>query len=94
MNSLAYDAYPAVMYIDSGRKGWAAKGKGTKGRISYFTDGQTSADLQALILAEYTFLCQELQLCSENDSYSLTSLTQVKQSFDDAFLAFQIVEVW
>jgi len=92
----------AVSQIDAGRKGWATKGKEAEGRVSYeegidlamlsFKDAQTSIDPQAFILAEYTFICQELQLCSETDHDSLSSLTQAKQNFDDAFMALQVVE--
>ena len=99
---LANDIYAAVINIDAGRKGWATKGKEQEGRISFedgiaeasyaFKEAQTSVDPQALILAEYTFICQELQLCNETDKYSLSSLTEAKQNFDDAFLILQIVE--
>ena len=88
--------------IDFGRKGFATKGKEQEGRISYekgiseamvaFQQAQTTADPQAIILAEYTFLTQELELCDKIDKYSLSSLTQAVQSFDDAFLALKIVE--
>ena len=100
--SLANSIALAVLYIDAGRKGWATKGKEPEGRVSFeygiskasyaFTEAQTSVDPQALILAEYTFVCQELQLCTDADKDSLGSLTQAKQSFDDAFLALQVVE--
>ena len=101
LSSLANNIYLAVINIDTGRKGWATKGKEPEGRISFeeginlalstFKKAQVSADPQALILAEYTFICQELQLCSEADSYSFNSLSQAKQSFDDAFLALKVV---
>jgi hypothetical protein len=94
--------YQAVIGIDAGRKGWAIKGKEQEGRVAFeeginlamdtFKEAQTLADPQALILAEYTFICQELQLCSETDNDSLSSLTQAKQGFDDAFLTLQVVE--
>lgn len=100
--SLANNIYFAAIAIDTGRKGWATKGKEQEGRIAFeeginvarsaFEKAQTSADPHALILAEYTFICQELQLCSEADDDSLSSLAQAKQSFDDAFLALQTVE--
>ena len=92
----------AVVNIDAGRKGWATKGKEQEGRIPFeegidlaiyaFKEAQASADPQALILAEYTFICQELQLCDETDNASQSSLIQAKQSFDDAFLALEVVE--
>jgi len=102
LNSLANNIYLAVIQIDTGRKGWATKGKEAEGRVAYeeginlalssFNEVQTSVDPQVLILAEYTFICQELQLCSETDNYSFNSLSQAKQSFDDAFLALKVVE--
>ena len=91
-----------MIYIDEGRKGWATKGKEAEGRVSYeeginlamssFKEAQVSVNPQPLILAEYTFICQELQFCDETDNDSLSSLTQAKQSFDDAFLALEVVE--
>ena len=99
---LVHNIHQAVISIDAGRKGWATKGKEAEGRVAYeyginlamssFKEAQASVDPQALILAEYTFICQELQLCSETDNDSLSSLTQAKQNFDDAFMALQVVE--
>jgi hypothetical protein len=94
--------YNAAINIDTGRKGFAIRGKEQEGRISYedgiavamyaFQQAQISADPQNIILAEYTFISQELQLCEETDKDSLSSLTQAVQSFDDAFLAIKSVE--
>jgi hypothetical protein len=88
--------------IDSGRKGFATRGKEHEGRISYedgitaalaaFTEVQATLDPQTLILAEYTFISQEFQFCGETDKNTLSSLTQAIQSFDDAFLALEAVE--
>ena len=92
----------AVIHIDSGRKSFATRGKEQKGRLSYekgiaealstFKQAQTAADPQALILAEYTFLTQELEMCPKNDKDSIDSLTKAVQSFDDAFLALKAVD--
>jgi len=92
----------AAMAIDYGRKGFATRGKAEEGRLSYewgiaealstFKDAQSTMDPHTIILVEYTFLGQELQLCEKNDNDSLSSLTQAKQNFDDAFLALEIVE--
>jgi len=92
----------AATHIDSGRKGFAIEGKEREGRINYetgidmamsaFQEAQISIDPQALILAEYTFITQEFQLCDKADKDTLSSLTQAIQSFDDAFLALQAVE--
>ena len=99
---LASKISEAVINIDAGRKGYATKGKAEEGRISYekgiaealnaFKAAQTSADPQTMLLAEYTFLIQELQFCHEADKYALNSLTKAIQRFDDAFLALQAVE--
>ena len=92
----------AATSIDLGRKGFAIIGKEREGRISYetgiaaaslaFKEAQTTADPQILILAEYTFISQELQFCDKSDKDSLSSLTKAAQSFDDAFLALKTVE--
>ena len=94
--------YEAAAAIDFGRKGFAIKGKADDGRLSYeqgisralkaFAEAQATADPQTIILAEYTFLSQELQFCDETDTDSLSSLTQAIESFDDAFLALKLAE--
>jgi hypothetical protein len=48
-------------------------------------------DLELLILAEHSFLTQELQFCDASDSHSIDSLTLAIQDFDDAFLALSAV---
>ena len=92
----------AAIAIDSGRKGFATRGKAEEGRISYewgiaealaaYRDAATTADPYAIILVEYTFINQELQFCVETDTDSISSLTQAIESFDDAFLVLDIVE--
>ena len=101
LTGLVDSIYDAVININFGRKGFAIIGKEREGRIAYetniakamtaFKEAQTTADPQTIILAEYTFLSQELQFC-ESDKDSFNSLTQAIQSFDDAFLALQTVE--
>jgi len=104
---LILSIYDATINIDSGRKGVATRGKAEEGRISYeigisaalsaFRDASnrrfaSTADPETIILAEYTFLVQELQFCDETDTDTLSSLTQAIQSFDDAFRVLEIVE--
>jgi hypothetical protein len=101
LTGFASSIYQAVINIDLGRKGWATKGKTEEGRISYekgiakamtvFQEAQISTDPQAMIIAEYTFISQELAFCEKTDKDSLTSLTKAIQSFDDAFLALEAV---
>jgi hypothetical protein len=89
--------YDAALAIDFGRKGFATRGKEQEGRINYekgIANAMTAfqkasnqrfastADSQTIILAEYTFLSQELQFCEATDKDSLSSLTQAIQSFD------------
>jgi hypothetical protein len=91
-----------VENIDIGRKGFAIRGKEQEGRVSYedgissaltaFQEAQTAAESHTLILAEYTFLAQELQFCSEDDTDTRSSLTHAIQSFDDALLSLEAVE--
>jgi hypothetical protein len=92
----------ATSNIDAGRKGFATKGKAEEGRIFYeegiaeamtaFQEAQSTADPQTIILAEYTFLTQELELCEKSDKESINSLTQAIQFFDDAFHSLKAVE--
>jgi hypothetical protein len=105
---LVNSVYEAAAKISIGRKGFAIIGKEREGRISYETgiaDAMTAfkeasatygaaatADPQTMILAEYTFLTQELEFCEKTDKDSLNSLTQAIQYFDDAFLALKTVE--
>jgi hypothetical protein len=99
---LVDSVYRAAINIDFGRKGFATRGKAEEGRLSYedgiskalsaFQQAQATADPQTIILAEYTFLSQELEFFDKSDKESLSSLTQAIQSFDDAFQVLKIVE--
>jgi hypothetical protein len=101
LTGLLRNIYKAALAIDAGRKGFAIKGKAEEGRINYedgiatamssFQQAQATADPQTIILAEYTFLSQELQFCEKTDKDSLNSLTKAIQFFDDAFLALKVV---
>ena len=102
ITGLVYSIMTATANIDSGRKGFATRGKEQEGRISYedgiaealsaFKEAQATADPQTIIFVEYTFLSQELQFCDKSDKDSLSSLTQALQMFDDAFLVLKAVE--
>jgi len=102
LTGLVDRTYAAAASIDFGRKGFATRGKAEEGRLSYergisvalstFRDAQSTADPQAIILVEYTFLNQELLFCEKSDADSISSLTQAIQSFNDAFLALRTVE--
>jgi hypothetical protein len=94
--------HAAAFSIDFGRKGFAIIGKEREGRISYekgisealtaFKEAQSTADPETIILAEYTFLSQELEFCEKTDKETLSSLTKAIRFFDDAFLVLKIVE--
>jgi len=99
---LLSSVYEAAAAIDAGRKGFAIIGKEREGRINYedgiaqalsaFQEAQITADPETIILAEYTFLTQELQFCEKTDKDSISSLTLAIQSFDDAFLVLEVVK--
>ena len=92
----------AAASIDAGRKGFAIRGKAEEGRILFedgvsealkiFKEAQTTANPQIIILAEYTFISQELEFCIKTNKYILNSLKKAVQRFDDAFLALQAVD--
>jgi hypothetical protein len=96
------DSIYGAAAIDSGRKGFATRGKEQEGRINYetgiavamasFRKAQATADPEAIILAEYTFLSQELEFCEKTDKDSISSLSKAIRTFDDAFLALKTVE--
>jgi len=99
---LASNITNAVIHIDSGRKGFATKGKAEEGRVSYetgiakamslFKEAQATADPTTILLAEYTFITQELEFCEKTDKDAISSLTQALQFFDEAFPVIKIVE--
>ena len=98
VNSIAV----AVTNIDSGRKGFAIRGKEQEGRISYedgiseamtiFQKIQISADPEALVFAEFAFVTQEFQSCDKTDANTINSLTKAIESFKDAILALNAVK--
>jgi hypothetical protein len=92
----------AAINIDSGRKSFATKGKAEEGRVSYetgiseamtaFKEAQTTADPETILLAEYTFITQELEFCEKTDKDAISSLSRAIRFFDDAFLALKAVK--
>ena len=92
----------ATSAIDSGRKGFATRGKEQEGRISYetgiaiamtsFLEAKATADPETIIRAEYAFITQELQFCGEGDRDARNSLTKAVEGFQDAFLCLRAVE--
>ena len=99
--TLAGNIADAATQIDAGRKGFAIRGKEQEGRISYedgivkamtaFKETQSSADPQTILLAEYTFLTQELVFCEKTDKDAISSLSRAIKFFDDAFLSLEAV---
>ena len=89
----------ATASIDYGRKGFATKGKAEEGRTFYetgiasamsaFKEAQAAADPETILLAEYTFITQELEFCEKTDKESLSSLTQALQFFDLEYTYFE-----
>jgi hypothetical protein len=100
---LLNNIFISINAIDFGRKMLATDGKEHQGRLSYedgistamssFQEAQIMAKCELLILAEETFLQQELQFCDPIDSITRNSLTQAIQSFEDSLRSLKIVEV-
>jgi len=94
--------FAATANIDAGRKGYATKGEERDGRVYYergiaqalsaFAEVSASDDPKTIVLAEYTFVLQELHFCDKGDRDTFGSLTLAAQGFDDAFLCLEAVE--
>jgi hypothetical protein len=88
--------------IDRGRKGFATDGDEHQGRLNYedgiatvsaaFTEALSTANPKTMMLAEESFVEQEFQFCSEQDTQARSSLKAALQSFEDAFLSLEAVE--
>ena len=102
LTGLLSSVYEAAAAIDSGRKGFAIIGKEREGRINYedgiaqamsaFKEAQSTADPETILLAEYTFISQELEFCEKTDKDAINSLSRAIRFFDDAFLALKTVK--
>jgi len=92
MITLASNIANATTLIDADRKGFATKGKAEEGRINYekgiavamasFQQAQSTSDPQTILLAEYTFLTQELEFCEKTDKDAISSLSRAIRFFD------------
>jgi hypothetical protein len=94
----------SVASIYEGKQGLDTDGSEHEGRVSYRSGialaldvfqkirEQAAGDLELLILAEYTFLGQELQFCVPADTNAKTSLTKAIQEFDEAFLVLVVLQ--
>jgi len=100
---LINDILESVNTIDKGRQGLKTNGEEHEGRLHYetgisealnaFKNALSSTDPQIILVVEEAFIEQELKFCSDDDNYSRSSLTLALQSFEDAFLCFESVEV-
>ncbi|MDR0639052.1 MAG: hypothetical protein LBG27_09185 [Spirochaetaceae bacterium] len=96
--------YGSTPAIDQGRKWLDTDGLEHEGRINYrkgltlgleaFWEAQSRADgdLRTLFSAEYTFLTQEREVCSPQDTKAKTSLAKALQEFGEAFLALEVLQ--
>jgi hypothetical protein len=99
---LLNNIFISVNFIDLGRKSLATDGEEHEGRISYetgislamnnFQDVQKVSDCELILLAEETFLQQELHYCEDDDTITLNSLTAAIQNFEDALRSLKVVE--
>jgi hypothetical protein len=93
-----------VTTIYQGRQWLDTEGLEGEGRVSYkrglvlaieaFREIQEHviSDLDLLIIADYTFLGQELEFCDSADTNAITSLTKSIQEFDEAFCALDLLQ--
>ena len=100
---LLREIYDSVANIDQGRVWLDTVGFEANGRASYrrglevamssFQSAQANAatDLELVILAEQTFITQELQFCDSSDTQAIASLEQAIKSFDDALRSLEVV---
>ena len=103
-DGLILKIYHSVERIYQGRLWLHMEGLEGNGRISYETgleaamksfqmaQSQAQNDLQQVILAELTFIMQELQYCDLSDSHATSSLEQAASSFEDALRVLEVVE--
>jgi len=101
MLDLVNEINNAVININTGRRSWAIRGKEEEGRalyeegiaeaLSIFKTEQASSDPRTIMIAENTFVSQELLLCDETEKY-YERLTRAKQRSNEALLAYQILD--
>jgi hypothetical protein len=92
----------SVFSIDVGRRGLRTTGQEANGKINFdegmsgsinaFTAAHDAGSVELLLLAELTFLSQEIAYCEPSDTPTISSLTQAVQSFNDALLALEVVD--
>lgn len=92
----ADDIYQGKKWLDidgQEHNGRVSNHRGLSLAMETFRQIQSLADddLDLVILAEYTFIAQELQLCDPSDTLTISSLTNAIQSFDDAFAVLKAV---
>ena len=100
---LLRDIFDSADNIDNGRSWLHTVGLESNGRVSYekgiakamisFQTAQLHAttDLELIILAEQTFIIQELQFCDSSDTQAISSLEHAIRSFDDALRSLEVV---
>jgi hypothetical protein len=93
----------AVEAIYVGRKGLDTDGGEHEGHISYklglsnaskaFSDASNCSDAEVLMLAEQSFLKQELQFCDKADTSTNSSIQQAFDSIEDALRSLKIAAI-
>jgi hypothetical protein len=100
---LLRDILDSVENIDNGRTWFNTDGLEANGRISYhdgldtamesfqYVQTQALIDLELVMLAEKSFIVQELQYCDSSDTHAPSSLEKAIKSFDDALRSLEAV---
>jgi hypothetical protein len=91
-----------VTNINEGRAALHTDGVEHEGRIAWeagffavkkaFEEAGLLEDIKLILLAEYTFLGQEIEFCDAADTFAIASLRNAAWSFDDAFRVLPVVE--
>ena len=100
---LLRDVLESAESIHQGRKWLSTVGLEGDGRAAYelglksamkafqLAQSQATSDFESLILAEQSFILQELQFCDSADTDAQSSLEQANKSFDDALRVLEVV---
>ena len=100
---LLRDVFLSAENINKGKTWQNTAGLESNGRVTYqhgldvamnsFQSAQTHAvsDLELTILAEQTFIMQELQFCDSSNTQVKSSLERAIKSFDDALCVLTVV---
>jgi hypothetical protein len=90
------DIYNGRAWLDTDgleRNGRIGFNKGLAAALAAFQEVEAEADLESLILCEYTYESQEFQYCGDEDTATKDTLTTAMEGFKDAQVALKILGI-